>query len=109
MAVRLRLTRLGAKKRPFYRVVATDQHTRRDGRHIEFLGYYNPKVEPIELTIDLDRVDYWRGVGAPPSDTGLAGFPCGRDHAQCRACVDRENSADPAPFSTRGDYELREV
>lgn len=69
MAVRLRLTRLGAKKRPFYRVVATDQHTRRDGRHIEFLGYYNPKVEPIELKIDLDRVDYWLGVGAQPSDT----------------------------------------
>ena len=69
MAVRLRLTRLGAKKRPFYRVVATDQHTRRDGRHIEFLRYYNPKVEPIELKIDLDRVDYWLGVGAQPSDT----------------------------------------
>ena len=69
MAVRLRLTRMGAKKRPFYRIVATDSRTRRDGRHIEILGHYNPMTEPIDLKVDLERVDYWIGVGAQPSET----------------------------------------
>jgi len=69
MAVRLRLTRLGRKKRPFYRIVAADSRSPRDGRHIEMLGHYNPMVKPSELKVDLDRVDYWLGVGAQPSDT----------------------------------------
>lgn len=69
MAVRLRLTRMGAKKRPFYRVVALDSRTRRDGRAKEILGYYNPMTSPAEVKLDLERVDYWLGVGAQPSDT----------------------------------------
>ena len=67
--VRLRLTRMGAKKRPFYRIVAADARSPRDGRCIEQLGYYDPMKDPIDLKIDLERVDYWLGTGAQPSDT----------------------------------------
>ncbi len=67
--VRLRLTRRGSKKRPFYRIVAADARAPRDGRFIEQLGYYDPKRDPFELKIDLERVDYWLGVGAQPTET----------------------------------------
>ena len=67
--VRLRLTRMGAKKRPFYRIVAADGRSPRDGRCIERLGYYDPMAKDKTLKVDLERVDYWLGVGAQPSDT----------------------------------------
>ena len=67
--VRIRLTRMGAKKRPFYRVVAADARSPRDGRCIEQLGYYDPMKKPFDLKLDLERVDYWLSVGAQPSDT----------------------------------------
>ena len=67
--VRLRLTRMGRKKQPFYRIVAADSRAPRDGRFIEILGHYNPMTEPAALKLDMDRVDYWIGVGASPSDT----------------------------------------
>jgi small subunit ribosomal protein S16 len=60
---------MGRKKRPFYRIVAADSRSPRDGRNIEVLGYYNPMTEPADLRVDLERVDYWLGVGASPSDT----------------------------------------
>jgi len=69
MAVRLRLTRMGAKKKPFYRIVAADTRAPRDGRIIEKLGHYDPMTEPPVIVVDLERVDYWIGVGATPSDT----------------------------------------
>ena len=53
--VRIRLTRMGRKKRPFYRVVAADSRAPRDGRHIEVLGYYNPMTKPVELKVNLDQ------------------------------------------------------
>lgn len=69
--VSIRLQRSGAKKRPFYHIVATDSRSARDGRYLERLGFYNPvahgKEEP--LRIDLGRVDYWLGVGAQTSDS----------------------------------------
>ena len=67
--VRLRLTRMGRKKQPFYRIVAADSRAPRDGRFIESIGHYNPMLNPPEIKIDLERVDYWLGVGASPSDT----------------------------------------
>jgi len=67
--VRLRLTRMGRKKQPFYRIVAADSRAPRDGRFIEILGHYNPMTQPAVIKVDLDRVDYWLGVGASPSDT----------------------------------------
>lgn len=67
--VRLRLRRMGAKKAPFYRVVATDAASPRDGRFIEILGHYNPTKNPQIIELKEDRVMYWLGVGAQPSDT----------------------------------------
>ena len=67
--VRLRLTRMGQKKRPFYRVVAADSRSPRDGRCIERIGYYDPMKEPAVVKIDLERVDYWISMGAQPSET----------------------------------------
>ena len=67
--VRLRLTRMGRKKQPFYRIVAADSRAPRDGRFIESIGHYNPMLNPPEIKIDLERVDYWLGVGASPSET----------------------------------------
>ncbi len=67
--VRLRLTRRGAKKKPFYRIIATDSRAPRDGRFIEQLGYYDPMRDPLILKVDLERVDHWLSVGAQPSET----------------------------------------
>ena len=67
--VRIRLTRMGAKKKPFYRVVVSDRRSPRDGRCIEQIGYYNPLTDPPTISIDLARVDHWLAAGAQPSDT----------------------------------------
>ncbi len=69
MAMKIRLTRMGSKKRPFYRVVALDSATRRDGRPVEFLGYYNPMVEPNEIKLDMENIEKWIKQGAEPSNT----------------------------------------
>lgn len=69
MAVRIRLTRVGATKQPTYRVVVTDSRNARDGRSIETIGHYNPRTEPIEVSIDADRAKKWLAQGAQPSDT----------------------------------------
>ena len=69
MAVKLKLTRLGSKKHPFYRVVAATDETRRDGRPLEFLGYYNPRKDPIEVKLDAEKIKEWLARGAEPTDT----------------------------------------
>lgn len=69
MAVRIRLKRVGAKKRPFYRLVVADSRAARDGRFIDTIGYYNPIAEPSELTIDEEKALDWLRKGAQPSDT----------------------------------------
>ncbi|WP_028573815.1 30S ribosomal protein S16 [Desulfonatronovibrio hydrogenovorans] len=69
MALKIRLTRMGSKKKPFYRVVALNSETRRDGRALEYLGYYNPMKSPAEISIDLDKVKAWMDKGAKPTDT----------------------------------------
>lgn len=69
MAVKLRLTRSGSKKRPFYRVVAIDSAARRDGRPLEFLGYYNPMTDPAKVEIDQEKVKKWLDLGAEATDT----------------------------------------
>ena len=67
--LRIRLSRHGAKKDPHYRVVVTDRRSPRDGRFVEIVGYYNPALKPVRLRLDLERVDYWVGLGAQPSAT----------------------------------------
>jgi len=67
--VSIRLRRAGAKKRPFFRVVVTDSRTARDSSFVEILGHYNPRSKPAVVQIDKERVDFWLGKGAQPSDT----------------------------------------
>lgn len=69
MAVKLRLLRMGAKKAPFYRIVAADARAPRDGRFIELLGTYDPRVNPAKVTIREEEVLKWLNDGAQPSDT----------------------------------------
>lgn len=69
MAVKIRLKRMGAKKDPFYRIVAADSRYPRDGRFIEALGYYNPSAKPAEVKIDAEVALKWLKNGAQPSDT----------------------------------------
>ena len=66
--VRVRLARFGRKKRPFYRIVVTDSRKRRDSGWIESIGYYNPLTNPKTVEIDMDRLNYWLGVGAQMSE-----------------------------------------
>jgi len=69
MGVRIRLARHGAKKKPFYRIVVADSENPRDGRFLEKVGTYDPLKEPVEVSLNPDRIKYWMEKGAIPSDT----------------------------------------
>ena len=69
MAVKLRLKRMGAKQKPFYRIVAADSRSPRDGRFIETVGTYNPIKNPTEININEEKALYWLSKGAQPTDT----------------------------------------
>jgi small subunit ribosomal protein S16 len=69
MAVHIRLSRAGAKKHPFYRIVVTDQRSPRGGRFLENIGTYDPTRQPVTFSLDQDRFAYWRSKGAQPSAT----------------------------------------
>ena len=69
MAVKIRLARHGAKKRPYYRIVVADARAPRDGKFIEEVGRYNPCVDPSMIKFDLEKVDKWISNGAQPTDT----------------------------------------
>ncbi len=69
MAVRIRLTRKGSKKKPYYRVVAADSEAPRDGRFLDILGSYNPMKEPAEINLDREKVNKWLENGALASDS----------------------------------------
>ena len=69
MAVKVRLSRIGAKMKPVYKVVATDVHNRRDGKYLEDLGRYDPNPTPAVIKIKKDRVDYWVSKGAQVTNT----------------------------------------
>ncbi|MDE6958888.1 30S ribosomal protein S16 [Helicobacter apodemus] len=68
MATVIRLTKMGRKKKPFYRIVVTDSRKKRDGGWIESIGYYNPLVEPSIIKFDKERLEYWVKVGAKMSE-----------------------------------------
>ena len=70
--VKIRLKRMGMKKKPFYRLVVTDSRSPRDGRFIEEIGYYNPMTEPATLKFNEERAKYWVATGAQPTDTTRA-------------------------------------
>lgn len=69
MAVKIRLARHGAKKRPFYRIVVTDSENPRDGRFLEKVGTYNPLQNPADVSLKTERIQYWLQQGATPTDT----------------------------------------
>ena len=69
MAVKIRLQRHGSKKRPFYRLVAADSRSPRDGRYLEIIGTYNPTTEPASVKIDSEKAQKWLNEGAQPTDT----------------------------------------
>ena len=67
--LRIRLTRMGAKKKPFYRVVVTERRQARDGSFVEIVGHYNPGTNPPSIELDIDRLKHWISKGAQPSET----------------------------------------
>jgi small subunit ribosomal protein S16 len=69
MAVKIRLARYGAKKKPYYRIVVADSESPRDGRFLENVGTYDPQLNPSKLTVKPERVSYWLDKGATPTDT----------------------------------------
>ena len=69
MAVRIRLTRLGRKKKPFYRIIVADSESPRDGKFLDILGTYDPAKEPAEIKVDQDKLTHWLGKGALPTTT----------------------------------------
>ena len=69
MAVKIKLTSLGSKKHPFYRIVATNLENARDSRPLEFLGHYNPMLSPAEVVLDAEKIQKWLDRGAIPTDT----------------------------------------
>lgn len=72
MAVRIRLTRMGAKKKPFYRLVAANSEAPRDGKFLEILGSYDPMKDPAQVTVHKEKVDYWLKKGARVSGSARA-------------------------------------
>lgn len=67
MGVRIRLARMGGKKKPFYRIVVADSESPRDGRFIEQIGYYDPKTDPVVVKLEPQKVDFWLSRGAQPT------------------------------------------
>ena len=93
MAARIRLTRVGATKQPAYRVVVADSRSPRDGRTIEILGHYNPRTEPVEFAVDVEKTKEWLAKGALPPRPSSASSAT---PASCRP-RSREGAAMAAP------------
>ncbi len=109
MAVRVRLTRVGSKKNPIWRVVVADQRSPRDGRYIEAIGQYNPQTDPSVIRIDEERLQHWLARGAQPSGTvkqlmkaqAKSGGPTARGWAAGRAGAGRGRSGGGPPKPRR--------
>ena len=89
MAVRVRLTRVGSKKNPIWRVVVADRRSPRDGRFIETIGHYNPQTQPSTIVIDHERLDHWIALGAQPTNT-VKKLMRAKDNPQVAAAVIEE-------------------
>ncbi|MBF0492807.1 MAG: 30S ribosomal protein S16 [Deltaproteobacteria bacterium] len=87
MAVRIRLARHGAKKKPYYRIVVADKECPRDGRYLEVLGTYDPAKKDQKVSLKEERLQYWMGVGAQPSETVGQLIKVGRKTAAQSAVV----------------------
>jgi small subunit ribosomal protein S16 len=69
MAVHIRLTRLGRKKKPFYRIIVADSQAKRDGRFLDIIGTYDPNVDPAKVVLNTEKLNDWMGKGAQPTTT----------------------------------------
>jgi small subunit ribosomal protein S16 len=97
LAVRIRLSRVGATKHPSYRVVVIDSRRPRDGRALEIIGFYDPLTDPATVRIDTARVDAWVGKGARPSDTLAKLIKL----AEARPTAAAAEPATPAPAASK--------
>ncbi len=101
MSVKIRLRRIGARKRPFYRLVVTDSRSPRDGRFLEILGTFDPLTEPVTLKLDTERTKAWLANGARPSDTArkflIDNGLLPKESARKRATKPPKPAATPAP------------
>lgn len=97
MAVRLRLTRVGNRKNPIWRVVVADGRSKRDGRVIETVGRYNPQRQPSEIVLDRERIDAWRARGAQPSEAVLSLLRASERSAPPERAEASEAPAEPVP------------
>ncbi|MDQ4072308.1 MAG: 30S ribosomal protein S16 [Actinomycetota bacterium] len=95
MAVRLRLTRVGNRKNPIWRVVVADGRSKRDGRVIETVGRYNPQRQPSEIVLDRERIDAWRARGAQPSEAVLSLLRASERSAPPQQAVLSEPTPEP--------------
>ena len=107
MAVKIKLARFGKIREPFYRVVVADARTRRSGRAIEAIGKYHPKADPSVIELDSERVQYWLGVGAQPTESVLSLLKVTGDWQKFRGEPGAEGSlaAQPAKADKRALYE----
>lgn len=103
MAVRLRLTRVGNRKNPIWRVVVTDGRSKRDGRVIETVGRYNPQRQPSETVLDRERIAAWRARGAQPSDAVLSLLRASERSAPPEQAVPSEAPSPPAAVAEPSD------
>ncbi|MEO9094183.1 MAG: 30S ribosomal protein S16 [Microbacteriaceae bacterium] len=97
MAVKIKLARYGKIRQPFYRVVVADSRTRRNGRAIELVGKYQPKLEPSLIEIESDRVQYWLGVGAQPTESVVALLKVTGDWQKFKGLPGAEGTLKPQP------------
>jgi small subunit ribosomal protein S16 len=97
VAVKIKLKRLGKIRSPHYRIVVADSRTRRDGRAIEELGLYHPVQNPSRIEVDSERVQYWLGVGAQPTDSVLAILKATGDWQKFRGLPAPKPLQQPAP------------
>jgi len=107
VAVKIKLARFGKIREPFYRVVVADARTRRSGRAIEAIGKYHPKADPSVIELDSERVQYWLGVGAQPTESVLSLLKVTGDWQKFRGEPGAEGSlaAQPAKADKRALYE----
>lgn len=97
MAVKIKLARYGKIREPFYRVVVADSRTRRNGRAIELVGKYHPKKEPSLIELESERIQYWLGVGAQPTEAVLALLKVTGDWQTFKGLPGAEGTLKPQP------------
>ena len=105
MALKIRLQRHGASHRPFYRLVVTEATARRDGRFVEVLGTYEPQAKRVtdELNLKIDRIDYWKSVGAKPTDTAASLIRKARREAPAEEAAPEVKAEAPAAEETKAE------